>query len=189
MAVNDDPKVKRQLFEQCFLELIGLEGGYVDHPADKGGETKYGISKKAYPNEDIKGMTLERAKELYKLDYWDKLRLDDMNTHLFQLELFEQAVNMGVDRAARHMQMGLKLLGKDVYIDGNIGDKTIEALHSLDAKLYMTYYKILNGLQFSFYLNIVTHNKTQDVFLVGWLKRVNFDWSKPTPAITVVPEG
>lgn len=49
-------------FDKAFEIVIGHEGGYVNNPKDPGGETKYGISKRTYPNEDIRGMTLERAK-------------------------------------------------------------------------------------------------------------------------------
>ena len=48
-------------FDDAFVKLIGFEGGYVNNPADPGGETKYGISRRAYPGEDIANMTVERA--------------------------------------------------------------------------------------------------------------------------------
>ena len=56
-------------FDHAFERLIGHEGGYVNDPKDRGGETKYGISKRSYPGEDIAGMTLGRAKEIYLRDY------------------------------------------------------------------------------------------------------------------------
>lgn len=52
-------------FDKAFEIVVGHEGGYTDHPSDPGGETKFGISKRSYPNENIKGLTLERAKQIY----------------------------------------------------------------------------------------------------------------------------
>ena len=59
-------------FEEAFTRLIGHDGGYVNHPSDPGGETKFGISKRAYPGEDIAGLTLQHAKNIYYRDYWGK---------------------------------------------------------------------------------------------------------------------
>jgi len=71
------------------------EGGYVKNLLDPGGETNRGISKRAYPDEDIRNMTSARARELYKRDYWDKFDMDDDNLHM---AAFDSAVNMGVGR-------------------------------------------------------------------------------------------
>ena len=57
-------------FDRAFRFLIGEEGGYVNDPADPGGETKFGISKRAYPQLDIKSLTLDQAKAIYRRDYW-----------------------------------------------------------------------------------------------------------------------
>jgi lysozyme family protein len=57
-------------FDEAFELLIGHEGGYVNNPNDPGGETKYGISRRQYPGEDIANMTLERAKTIAKRDFW-----------------------------------------------------------------------------------------------------------------------
>ena len=63
-------------FDQAFETLIGHEGGYVNDPRDPGGETKYGITKRQYPGEDIPNMTLVRAKDIYQRDYWWKAGCD-----------------------------------------------------------------------------------------------------------------
>ena len=74
------------------------EGGYVNDPDDPGGETKYGISKRAYPHEDIRALTRERAEFLYERDYWKPLGLDNYPQDA-AVVLFNVAVNMGVGRA------------------------------------------------------------------------------------------
>lgn len=81
-------------FEPAFAIVIGIEAGYVNNPRDPGGETKFGISKRAYPNEDIQNLTLERARELYRRDYWDKCGLDALSWEMALIE-FDAAVNQG----------------------------------------------------------------------------------------------
>src|SRR5574343_326744 len=63
-------------FDQAFDRLIGHEGGYVFDPHDPGGETKFGISKRAYPALDIAALTLADAKAIYRRDYWDGAQCD-----------------------------------------------------------------------------------------------------------------
>ena len=52
------------------------EGGYANDPNDPGGETNYGISKRSYPDLDIKNLSLSNAISIYKRDYWDANSLD-----------------------------------------------------------------------------------------------------------------
>lgn len=85
-------------FERAFAFIIGEEGGYVNDPHDPGGETKFGISKRAYPGVDIKALTLDGAKAIYREDYWNALRLDERK-YGPALVLFDCAVNQGVVRA------------------------------------------------------------------------------------------
>lgn len=85
-------------FDSAFAIVVNHEGGYVNNPADPGGETKYGISKRAYPTLDIANLTLEDAKAIYKRDYWDALNLDS-EPYDHALCLFDCAVNQGVGRA------------------------------------------------------------------------------------------
>jgi lysozyme family protein len=57
-------------FDRAFAIVVGVEGGYTSDPRDPGGETKYGISKRANPDLDIKNLTLDQAKARYRLKYW-----------------------------------------------------------------------------------------------------------------------
>lgn len=81
-------------FDAAFAIVVGIEAGYVNDPRDPGGETKYGISKRAYPNEDIKNLTIERAKFLYLRDYWTNLGLDKLSWEMALIE-FDAAINQG----------------------------------------------------------------------------------------------
>lgn len=74
------------------------DGGYTNDPTDPGGETKWGISKRAHPNEDIKGLSLERALEIYANEYWIPAGCDVLE-YPFNCVVFDSAVNCGVSRA------------------------------------------------------------------------------------------
>jgi lysozyme family protein len=86
-------------FDDAFAAVIGVEGVYSNDPNDPGGETKYGISKRAYPNTDIKNLTLDQAKAIYRSDYWNPLQLD-AKPWPTALLLFDCAVNQGRTFAA-----------------------------------------------------------------------------------------
>jgi len=89
-------------FEKAIKFILKWEGGYSNDPNDSGGETKYGISKKSYPNEDIKNMTLERAKEIYYQNYWLKTNCNKLPSPL-NLIVFDTAVNCGRNRANKFL--------------------------------------------------------------------------------------
>jgi len=113
-------------FDKAFQIILGEEGSYSNDPRDAGGETKYGISKRAYPNEDIKGMTPERAKFLYRRDYWDLIKGDQL-PWAWAIAVFDCAVNQGVSVATKFLQDAL-----GVTVDGVIGPRTIRAAQQAD---------------------------------------------------------
>lgn len=108
-------------FEKAFEVVVGLEGGYVNDPHDPGGETKFGITKRQYPGEDIAGLTLARAQEIYRHDYWQAVRGDELPWPLALL-VFDSAVNQGVGAAIRNLQATL-----GVKVDGDLGSITLGA--------------------------------------------------------------
>lgn len=99
--------------------IIEIEGGYANDPDDPGGETKYGISKRAYPDEPIAGLTLERAREIYIRDYWNACRCNELPAPL-DLLVFDCGVNQGVGAAIGLLQ---KSLG--IKSDGVMGPVTL----------------------------------------------------------------
>lgn len=111
-------------FDKAFEILIGHEGGYSLDPHDRGWETKYGISKRAYPHIDIANLTLAQAKAIYRTDYWDKAKCSSLPPDLALL-VFDAAVNNGVGAAIRWLQRAA-----NVTKDGIIGPKTIAASFS-----------------------------------------------------------
>jgi lysozyme family protein len=113
-------------FDQAFEQLIEHEGGLVNDPADPGGETKFGISKRAYPGEDVAGMTLERARFLYKRDFWGPAGCDTMPDEIKD-DLFDTAVNAGVKQAVCLLQRACGEVD-----DGLLGPRTIQACQSMN---------------------------------------------------------
>lgn len=147
------------LYDRAFDLLMINEGGYVCDPHDKGGETKFGISKKAYPHEDICNLTLERAKEIYKRDYWDRCKCDFLPPAL-AVAVFDFAVNGGVKRAIRYLQTSI-----GVKADGIIGNQTLGAANRLSQR------DILNDYQ-DRRLMFLVGLKDFKHFGRGWTNRV-----------------
>lgn len=108
-------------FDASMAEVFSHEGGYVNDPRDPGGETNMGISKRSYPSEDIRGMTRERAAAIYRRDYWNRVKGDQLPDGI-DLVAFDPAVNSGVSRGSRWLQSAL-----GVTQDGKIGPQTVLA--------------------------------------------------------------
>lgn len=145
-----------ELFDKALAIVLRHEGGYVNDPRDPGGETKYGISKRAYPNVDIANLTVEDAAAIYRRDYWDKLRPDELPADL-AVVLFDTAVNQGVSRAIRLLQ---KACG--VAQDGVMGPNTIAAANRMKDIVVR-----LSAERAIAYANTANF----DTFARGWLRR------------------
>jgi lysozyme family protein len=146
-------------FDEAFDLLIGHEGGYVNHPSDPGGETRFGISKRAYPALNIKALSLHQAKAIYRRDYWIAAGCDRVQGPL-RFDLFDMAVNSGVTQAIRTLQRAV-----DVEEDGLIGPATLSALSRSDAKTVQARF---NGAR----LEMMTDLATWPTFGRGWAKRI-----------------
>lgn len=147
------------LFDQYFERLIGHEGGYVFHSSDPGGETKYGISKRAYPSVDIKALTLADAKAIYRRDYWDRAQCDRLPPGV-AFDVFDTAVNSGVGQAIRFLQRAV-----GVADDGAVGPLTLAAVARRDPEAVQARF---NGQRLEF----MTKLSTWDTFGRGWARRV-----------------
>jgi lysozyme family protein len=90
-------------FDAAFDRLIWHEGGYANDPDDPGGETNWGISKRAYPNLVIKALTREQAREIYQRDFWNRIHADALYDAV-AFQLFDFAVNSGTETAVRYLQ-------------------------------------------------------------------------------------
>lgn len=101
-------------FNKAVDFILKREGGYVNDPTDRGGETNGGISKRAYPNLDIKNLTDEEKKAIYKRDYWDAIGADSLPGQM-RLAAVDAAVNHGVGAAKRMLERAGDDVGK--FID------------------------------------------------------------------------
>jgi len=173
------------VFDKAFRLTIGHEGGYVFDKDDKGGETKFGISKRSYPKEDIKNLTIERAKKIYLKDFWLKQKCDqivNMGSPAIAVELFDSSVNFGFHRAGKFLQEGLNLSNRnekdfpDIYVDGSIGPRTIGVLFKCRNRALL--FKFMNILQGEKYINLMRKNPVYEKY-VGWLNRVELKSSFP----------
>lgn len=146
-------------FDQCFDKLISHEGGYVNDPRDPGGETQFGISKRAYPQVDIKALTLDAARAIYKRDYWDRAQCDKLPPALAYL-LFDAAVNSGIGQAIRFLQRAVGLAD-----DGVLGPVTLAAVQRYDAEALCARF-VGQRLEFMSKLS------SWDAFGRGWARRL-----------------
>ena len=148
------------VWEQAVSFILEQEGGYVNNPNDPGKATKYGISKKEYPDLDIENITLEQAKKIYKRDYWDRCKCSFIPDSL-SIALFDFAVNSGTKKAITYLQKAL-----EVPADGVIGNQTISACNREPTKKVLEKYMDLR-------LDFLMSLKNWKYFGNGWGKRVN----------------
>jgi lysozyme family protein len=114
-------------FDTAINRLLGNEGGYVNNPADPGGETNWGISKRSYPNLDIATLTREAAIAIYKSDFWDKVDGDALPPGV-GFQMLDFAVNSGIGTATRALQRAV-----GVADDGAFGPMSLAALKAQSA--------------------------------------------------------
>jgi lysozyme family protein len=143
-------------FEQAVALVLKHEGGYSNDSRDPGGETRFGISKRAYPDVDILRLTEDEAKAIYRRDYWNTLRPDEIPAPL-AICVFDAAVNMGRDKAIRLLQRAC-----GVAQDGVMGGNTIAAANRLvDPVVRFSAERVI----------AYTGIRGFDTFGKGWLRR------------------
>lgn len=155
-------------FDLVIDPLLLSEGGYNDRAADRGGPTKYGISQRAYPQLDIKNLTIAKAKAIYKKDYWDKIKGDKIKNQKTAYQIFDIAVNSGPGTAAKLTQQALNLMGYSLTVDGVIGPLTLAVLNTAKQDRFN---KNLYDLRINFYDTIVKNDSSQMANYSGWLNR------------------
>ena len=145
-------------FDDAFTKLIGNEGGYTPGKSDPGGETNWGVSKRSYPDVDIKALTLDAAKAIYRRDFWDRAQCDRLPPAL-AFQVFDGAVNSGIGSSIRWLQAAA-----GVAQDGVVGPLTIRAVGDMDAGVMIARY---NGARLAFMASLSNF----DVFGRGWARR------------------
>ena len=152
-------------FYQEIKNVVEREGGYVNDPDDPGGETKYGISKKAYPKVGIKHLTLDDAIEIYKNDYWIPAKVEHLPDRL-QAVYFDMVVNQGLSRAVKILQQAAngKRRKDKIAVDGKIGPNTIKACASLGPERLKAY-RVMH------YAKLVMNKPSLEKYYYGWFRR------------------
>lgn len=160
-------------YNKAFERVVGHEGGFTDNPKDRGnwtsgkigvGEckgTKYGISAMSYPHLDIRNLTLDDARAIYKQDFWDKIRGDEMPYEI-AFNVFDGAVNSGLNRSIKWLQ---RAVGETE--DGVIGRKTMLAIKVREKADTVARY---NGQRLLFLAD--TPPSFWDEYGRGWCRRV-----------------
>lgn len=149
-------------WETAIAFVLKEEGGYTVDPNDHGGETNFGISKRRYPNLDIKNLTREAAVALYQKDFWNVCRCDDLPAPL-AIAVFDAAVNQGEGGAGKMLQT---LLG--VKVDGKIGDETVAAVKKADGAIVRRFLT----KRMARYIRTVLKDPAQEVFIDNWSSRL-----------------
>ena len=171
-------------FEKAFAHTLGLEGKYSNNPNDTGGETMWGITKALATHygysKPMREMPVDIAQKIYKVEFWDKLKLDEvakMSPEL-AIEMFDTAVNMGGAVAVMFLQSCLNSFNQqgklyaDIKEDGAIGKTTIDTLHKYYATRGVDGVKVLlkavNCLQGARYIELGQKRPQNEEFAFGW---------------------
>jgi len=168
-------------FEDSIDYILAHEGGYVDHPSDPGGATFFGISLrflKATGTDidgdgdidaaDVSALTMAQVHDLYRSEFWDRVKLDKIESQPLATKIMDMIVNMGIRQGVKLAQRSCKALGEPLRIDGKLGPKTRSALNGGDPVA------ILDGIRdeaAKFYQSLAEKRPELEVFLKGWLRR------------------
>lgn len=147
------------LFNKMIDRVLASEGGYVNHPNDPGGETQWGISKRSYPELDIKSLTREDAKAIYRRDFWDRAHCDELHEDV-SFQVLDFAVNSGCETAIRYMQRAA-----GVADDGHFGEITLSAIREIPPPVFVLIFLALR-------LKFMTTLNNWPTFAKGWSRRI-----------------
>lgn len=174
-------------FEQAIPYILLHEGGFVNNVNDGGGATNYGISLRFLAEHpelgdfdhdgdvdiaDIKAMTVDDAKRVYKECWWDKFKYGAIVDQTIATKVFDFSVNMGAKRAHVLLQQALnQAYGTKLVCDGILGPATYSVINAADddkEQLLLTAYC---DQAWQFYQRLIANNSKLTVFAKGWKKR------------------
>jgi len=168
------------LWEMSIAFVLAREGGYVNHPADKGGETNMGITKgtlmAAYaqglvPHREPKKLTKDEAEAIYRANYWDRYGWGNIAWPVC-LVLFDATVNHGGGGMAKLAQRSANMFDARLDDDGKFGPKTLAALTSLSETQPIAFSEEFLRQRKKYFDNIIAQNPSQEVFKNGWYNRL-----------------
>lgn len=148
------------LFKDVYINrILSHEGGYVNHPNDPGGETKWGIAKRSHPNVDIRNLTRDGAIEIYRKEYWQPVEALNLPVAL-QFQVLDASINHGLSRAVSLLQRAVGVADDGDY--GPVTHNTVWATNDLAVGA------AFNRERLRFYTNLGTFGP----FGKGWVRRV-----------------
>ena len=159
-------------FDALIGPLLDREGGYSNHPNDRGGATNHGITQTTYaqwcsrhgqPWRNVSHLTRAEAVRVYWEMYWTPSRCSDL-PHAIRAIHFDAAVNHGITRAAKLLQQACS-----VEEDGVIGPVTLAAARDIPAAMLRSRYLVA---RYRFYGQIINRDKSQRDFIAGWMNRM-----------------
>ncbi len=153
-------------FDKAVQAVLVLEGGLVDHPADRGGLTKYGISQRAHPDLNIAALTEADARELYRA-YWLPL-FDRITDQVKANKVFDLCVNLGPTGGITLLQRALRIENGTVDVDGRFGAQTLMAVNLMPVRQFL---RTVRARQVRHYVDLALEDASQLAFLDGWIRR------------------
>ena len=161
---------EQEVFKQAFDNLADLEKGYSDHPTDRGGKTRYGISSVWHPEIDIDHLAPAETEKTYFDEYWRRPGINKLiSKPRVASKVFEMGVVAGQNRAIMLLQRALRsCTGKKLTEDGVLGPETESAFLSANEECLLVG---LRSEMAGYFRSIVERDKSQQVFREGWLNR------------------
>jgi lysozyme family protein len=160
-------------FNKAIDFVFRNEGYYANHPFDRGGKTKYGISQKSYPKINIEKLQKDDAKQIYYNDFWKKYNVHLIKNERLAIRLFDTMVLSGPRRATLILEESIVRLGYDIPVDGIFDPELLNIINKMSPeeieKLLIEFQKEM----IDFFKDIVKANPSQKVFLMGWINRAN----------------
>jgi lysozyme family protein len=157
----------REIFERAIVVVLEHEGGYIDHPADHGGPTNFGISERWNPGVDVASLTREDAVEIYWTTRWDGRGYDQLPERT-AIKTFDLAVNLGEKTAVTILQRALRSVRFRVAIDGILGPETAGAVSRVCELALLA--AIRSEAAGEYRIRLV-RDDSQAVFAEGWMER------------------
>jgi len=156
-------------FDAAVDVVLQREGGYSNDPADAGQETNFGISKRAFPEEDIPNLTEARAREIYRVFWWDRYEYWRLEDQKIATKVFDLSVNTGPSQAHKLLQRAVRAsTGHVLRDDGILGPVTLSAANMAPTAPLLA---ALRSEAAGFYRVLVAQRPTQGRFIGGWLRR------------------
>lgn len=178
-------------FDKAILITLKHEGGFVNDPVDPGGATNWGMSIRFLTNDagdadgdgfldgdidkdgdidvdDIKNMTVEEARKLYRIYFWDKYDYDTIVDFVVAARVFDMTVNMGPRQTGKIVQRALNNCGQNVGVDGAIGKNTFAAINCTDPEILMAEIRQEHA---QFYIDLIAAKPKFEKYRKGWLRR------------------